>query len=120
MFPGGVELKGADYTVVACLLREFREDQEADLRPKSYRTVPAWELAERLHIQEPTVRKHISRARQSLDEKYYAVHGVRLLPSAVIENVRGGYRLNPDLVIVPPATLAERHTSRKGTSQKAS
>jgi 7-cyano-7-deazaguanine synthase in queuosine biosynthesis len=120
VFQGGIQLKGPAYRLVFCLLNDFREDQAANQSPSAYRTVSAAELAERLGIEEATVRKHVSKARKLLDDQFHTVHGVPLLPGDVVENVRGGYRLSPHLVLVSTAVLnPPRHTSPSQTSQKS-
>jgi hypothetical protein len=102
VFSDGLHLDGADHRLVAALLPVYLEDLAAGRRPDEFRYVPARDLAERLEIDEATLRQRVRRLRIALQEQAVERSRVPLADTAVIENRRvAGYRLNPHLLIAP-------------------
>lgn len=106
LFRGGPRLTGGAYDQIGELFREFEEDIRAGIPKDEFRFVKADILAERLGIEEQTLRKRVSRARKSLEKQFLECSGVQLDDDDVIENDEWkGYRINPYLLLVNPSQL---------------
>jgi len=106
VFPGGPELTGGGFAVVRALSLEHREDADLGRALADFRFVRATRLADRLDIDEPTLRQRIARARRTLSEQFRALCGLSIGDDAVIENHPWlGYRLNPRLLRASPAQV---------------
>ena len=106
VFEGGVEFGGQIYELIELLAETFGADIDAGTFSDQHRFVRAPILAGRLGIDEPSLRKRISRARKKLTEELLEKLNCQLLPDDIIENQEWkGYRLNPYLVLVNPSQL---------------
>ncbi len=106
LFHGGPVLTGKAFQLVAELATEFRQDQVENIMPADYRHVDAGRLAQRLDIEEPSLRQLIRRARKRLTAEFRDKAGVNVGDDEVIQNTGWkGYRLNPYLIIQPPALI---------------
>lgn len=122
VFAHQITLKRAGFRVVVELLKEYREDQEKNRSPDHCRSVAARRLAERLDVDEDTLRQTIRRIRRRLATDFQAKMGVALDDADVIETVDGrGYRLNPHLALVSAAVIeavaADRERDVTGNSE---
>lgn len=71
-------LSGASYSLLDQLRIEYEQSKQAGLAPENYPFVDSHELAQRLEIDEPTVRARISRLRRHLEKNAIAAgHGCR-------------------------------------------
>jgi hypothetical protein len=103
---GGLEFGGQIYELVVLLAETFSADIDTGTFSDQHRFVTAPILAGRLGIDEPSLRKRISRARKKLTEDSLEKLNRQLLPNDVIENQEWkGYRLNPYLLLVNPSQL---------------
>src|SRR5205823_5827253 len=101
LFEAWPPLRGASYSLLDQLRPEYERAKEAGLAPENYPFVSSPQLAHRLAIDEPTVRRRISRLRHRLDEHSIGEGGGPLPPDAVIENEPwAGYRLNPSVLVL--------------------
>lgn len=108
LFRGGPPLTGSAYHVVSELLKEFVEDIEKGIPKSSFRFVKPRSLAERLGVQEHTLRQRVTRMRRVLDEGFTSAMGMPLDIDDIIENHPWrGYRLNPYLLLVQPNQLGD-------------
>jgi hypothetical protein len=106
VFEGGLEFGGQIYGLIELLAEMFHADINTGTFPDQHRFVTAPVLADRLGIDEPSLRKRISRARKKLTEELLEKFNRQLLPDDVIENQEWkGYRLNPYLLLVNPSQL---------------
>jgi hypothetical protein len=102
LFRGGVELSGADFKLFNVLREIFDEDQAGNVPPESARPLTTGEIAHRLGVAEPTVRKNVTRSRRSLQEQFRDKLTASLGSEDIIENIPPyGYRLNPHLARQP-------------------
>jgi hypothetical protein len=117
----GERLGGANYSLLNSLRNEYDEAKRTGIAPENYPFVRAINLATRLGVEEPTLRRRISRFRKSLN-KCATSAGYKALPAdAVIENESwDGYRLNPAVLVLAAAQLlpSSAVTSRKKRSHK--
>jgi hypothetical protein len=112
LFRGGPKLTGGAYDLIQELFREFEEDIKAGIAKAEFRFVKADILAERLGVEEQTLRKRVSRARKSLEKQFLECSGIQLDDDEVIENdAWEGYRINPHLLLVSPSQLQADATS---------
>jgi hypothetical protein len=103
IFEAWPPLSGAGYLLLNELRSEYEAAKRGGIAPENYPFVSSHQLADRLNIEEPTVRRRISRLRQQLAR--YSV-GDPLPPDAVIENEPWrGYRLNPSVLVLAVSEL---------------
>jgi len=110
-------LQGASYSLLDQLRPEYEKAKQTGLAPENYPFISSPQLAQRLDIEEPTVRRRISRLRRQLDERATGAGIGPLSPDAVIENAPwAGYRLNPGLLVLSVLEVCPKNrvTSRKG------
>lgn len=89
-----------DYTLWTALVEIHAESQGKLLSWNDHRFIQARDLAKRLAIEEPALRRRIKRFRARIAEHFRA-HGRSIALNDVIENVSWkGYRLNPRKVDV--------------------
>jgi hypothetical protein len=109
VFGAGICLKGSAFRLFHELLGEFDESRGGNRAPHAFRYIQAEKLAERLDVDEQTLRRHVSRTRAQLRSDFLEHVGRALDEQEVIENRRGrGYRLNPFLIPEPLAFLEHR------------
>jgi biotin operon repressor len=105
----GIELKGTSYLLVSALIERFKSDQVMGLLPENYRFIGADELAQKMGIEQPTLRKYVSRARRELQKQLIETGGRQFEAEDVIENSPWkGYRLNPHLRLVQASELRSK------------
>ena len=103
---GGLEFGGQIYELVELLAETFSADIDTGTFSDQHRFVTGPILAGRLGIDEPSLRKRISRARKKLTGESLEKLNRQLLPNDVVENQEWkGYRLNPYLLLVNPSQL---------------
>ena len=110
-------VNGASYSLLDQLRSEYEQAKQAKKAPGNYPFINSHELAQRLDVEEPTVRRQISRLRRSLNKRSIAAGGRQLPPDAVIENEPwAGYRLNPAVLVLAISELCQNDgvTSSKG------
>jgi len=106
----GGRLKGACYTLLNSLRPEYEEARRARTAPENHPFLASSKLANRLSINEPSLRRRISRCRRSLDECSTAAGAGPLPPDAVIENEPWvGYRLNPGILVLAVSEMSPPH-----------
>jgi hypothetical protein len=99
-------LIGASYALLNQLRANYEDAKRAGRAPENYPFVGSHELAQRLRVEEPTLRRQISRLRRQLDKHSVASGNGPLLPDAVIENEPWvGYRLNPAVLVLAVSQL---------------
>jgi hypothetical protein len=103
----GEQLGGACYSLLHLLRPGYEKAKRDGLAPENYPFVDGRKLADQLNIEEPTLRKRISRLRRRLDRCSIACGYGPLSPDAVIENEPwGGYRLNPTVLVLAASELS--------------
>jgi 7-cyano-7-deazaguanine synthase in queuosine biosynthesis len=108
LFEAWPPLRGASYSLLQELRPEYEKAKQAGLAPENYPFVNSARLAERLDIDEPSLRRRISRLRNQLDKYSIAGNGAPLPDNAVIENEPWvGYRLNPSIMVLVPSQLRQ-------------
>jgi 7-cyano-7-deazaguanine synthase in queuosine biosynthesis len=110
-------LSGAIYSLLDQLRSEYEQAKQAKKAPENYPFIDSHQLAQRLNIDEPTVRRRISRFRRSLNECSIAAGSGPLPPDAVVETEPWkGYRLNPAVLVLAISELGHNSgvTSSKG------
>jgi 7-cyano-7-deazaguanine synthase in queuosine biosynthesis len=106
VFEGDLEFGGHIHELIEVLAKSFTADFDAGTFPDQYRFVRANVLADRLGIDETSLRKRIWRARKTLTKEFLEKLNRQLVADDVIENQEWkGYRLNPYLMLVKPAQL---------------
>jgi 7-cyano-7-deazaguanine synthase in queuosine biosynthesis len=106
VFEGGLEFGGQIYEFIELLAETFTADIDAGTFSDQHRFLRAAVLADTLGIDEPSLRKRISRARKKLTAGLLDKLNRQLLPDDIIENQEWkGYRLNPYLLLVNPSQL---------------
>jgi hypothetical protein len=116
LFEAWPSLGGANYALLDQLRPEYEQAKRAGLAPENYPLVASHKLAERLDVDEPTVRRRISRFRHWVDKHSVAAGDGPLDPDAIIENVLWeGYRLNPAVLVL---AVSELCPNREVTSPK--
>jgi hypothetical protein len=117
VFGRGIEFGGQTYNLIAALAAAFEADIEAGTFVDQHTFTKARTLAQRLGIQEQSLRQNVVRARRSIERAFLETLGLQLDAEDVIQN-RGwkGYRLNPYLMLVKPSQLRE---SSRDVSQVA-
>ncbi len=89
-------ISGASYDLLEALRPSFRRAREAELRPERHPFLKASELAQYLNLDEPSLRKRVSRFRNEELMSLCNFAGHSLPEDAIIENLPWhGYRLNP-------------------------
>jgi hypothetical protein len=112
----GEQLGGASYSLLNSLRHEYENAKRAGFAPENYPFVHGRKLSDQLNIEEPALRRRISRLRRRLDKCSIASGSGPLSPDAVIENEPwGGYRLNPTVLVLAASELSPHQevTSRK-------
>lgn len=95
VFKGDFALTGADYKLVEALLPNFRDGKSGQQEIACFGT---FDLAEKLGIEEPHLRKQIDRLRKKVNDRLSVDLGLVLGTDDFIENKqRKGYRLNSNL-----------------------
>jgi hypothetical protein len=108
LFKDWPPLRGASYMLLSALRPEHERAKQARLAPENYPFVNSHQLAERLDIDEPSLRRRISRLRGQLDKYSVAADGTPLPADAVIENEPWtGYRLNPAVLVLAASELRQ-------------
>lgn len=106
LFRGGLTLEGANFKLVDALLVGFRKAKAED------REVPflsATSLADRLQLDEQSLRQQLRRLRKAL-EPLAVTLGIPMDQDTFIETKeRAGYRLNPDLREIAVADIKKNH-----------
>jgi hypothetical protein len=98
IFASGVHLSHSGYQLFKALLSEFDEDQAAGCPADKCRYVPAKKVAERLDVEEHTVRHSVGRTRKALTRMFLEHAHAQLGEQDVIQTrAWEGYRLNPFL-----------------------
>jgi DNA-binding response OmpR family regulator len=96
-----------DYALWTALVDNHAESQGKLLSWNEHRLIKARDLAKSLAIEEPALRRRITRLRARIAGHFQA-HGRSIVLDDVIENIRWkGYRLNPrmvDVVRLQPGT----------------
>lgn len=96
------------FALIELLAGNYRLDQAAGRAPENFTLVDRYTLETTLQIEEPSVRKLISRTRRRLFRDFEARYGVPLPQNALIENTSWhGYRLNPAVQLLDPSQLRE-------------
>jgi 7-cyano-7-deazaguanine synthase in queuosine biosynthesis len=107
IFDAWPPLSGASYSLLNQLRAEYEQAKLAGTAPENYPFVNSHKLAQRLDVDEPTVRRRISRLRHRLDKHSVAAGNGPLSPDAVIENEAwAGYRLNPAVLVLAVSELS--------------
>jgi 7-cyano-7-deazaguanine synthase in queuosine biosynthesis len=110
LFEAWPSLGGANYSLLDQLRPEYEQAKRAGLAPENYPLVDSHKLAQRLEVDEPTVRRRISRLRHWVDKHSVAAGNGPLDPDAIIENVPwAGYRLNPTVLVLAVSELCPDH-----------
>jgi hypothetical protein len=113
IFQDHFEIAGSAYDLMEALGKNFEADIEAGVSPENHRFMTAAALAERFAIEEPSVRKRISRARQALLAGFLKKANRHIVPDDIIQNQGwDGYRLNPHLLQVKPSQLRYQASPR--------
>jgi 7-cyano-7-deazaguanine synthase in queuosine biosynthesis len=107
-FRGEFCLDGGNFALLAALLPNHRS---AKARCEAVPFRRAWELAEALNIDEPKLRKRISRLRQEVEEHLAVNLGVTLLGGFIENQNKQGYRIAPQAREVLRADLAGAEAS---------
>ncbi len=108
LFRGGVKLAGAGFKLLRALVADFAADVAAGLPHEEHRLIKSDALAERLGIEEPTLRKRVVRTRNAIEKQFLDKLDVQIADDAVIQNVNWrGYRLNPYLLQIQPGQLGD-------------
>ena len=91
------EISGASFELLDALRPSFRSAREGELRPEKYPFLKSLDLANVLSLDEPSMRKRVSRFRKEEVSGLCETAGRPALPEdAIIENLPWhGYRLNP-------------------------
>jgi hypothetical protein len=106
----GEQLGGASYSLLNSLRPEYENAKRAGFAPENYPFIDGRKLADQLNIEEPTLRRRISRLRRRLDKWSVAAGNGPLSADAVIQNEpRGGYRLNPAVLVLAASELSLHH-----------
>ena len=97
------------FALLSELANQYRADRAAGLKPDNHCFVPAQTLLDLLGIDsEPALRQRIGEFRKRVVQLADEHWGLALGRDAVIENkYRAGYRLNPDVVLIDPAEIAQ-------------
>lgn len=108
IFRGGQQLTGGAYALIEALLREFEEDISSGKPHANFRFVKADLLAQRLGINEQSLRQRVSRTRKNLEKQFLLIANTPLDEDDVIQNEEWkGYRINPYLLLVQLAQLQD-------------
>jgi hypothetical protein len=117
LFNAWPPLSGASYSLLDQLRIEYEQSKQAGLAPENYPFVDSHKLAQRLEIDEPTVRARISRLRRRIEKNAVAAGYGFPSTDALIENEAwSGYRLNPAVLVLAVSELYQKNgvTSPKG------
>jgi hypothetical protein len=103
LFRGGFFLDGADYRVFKALLKEYRA---AKGRREEVPFLPMEELAIRIGVEEPVLRRYVSKLRKRAIGRLTVDQGVVFERDGFIQNDRGnGYRIDPQLLEISLSDL---------------
>ena len=106
----------ANYSLIAQLVAQYRQDREAGRAPENFRYTSARELAETFAIREPTLRRRVNRFRKQAAERFEDRNGLPLMQDAIIETREWkGYRINPRVWVVEPGELKVRDTESRNS-----
>lgn len=106
LFRGGLVLKGANFRFVGALLGLFREAKSED---SEFPFLPPTILADRLQLDEQSMRQQLRRLRKEL-EPLAVTLGIPMDQDTFIETKeRAGYRLNPSLRETAVADIKKDH-----------
>jgi hypothetical protein len=104
----------ANYSLIAQLAAQYRQDREAGRAPENFKYTSARKLAETFAIREPTLRKRVNRFRKQAAERFEDRDGLPLMQDAIIETREWkGYRINPRVWVVEPGELKLRDTESR-------
>ena len=96
----------ANYSLIAQLAAQYRQDREAGRAPENFKYTSARELAETFAIHEATLRRRVNRFRKQAAERFEDRNGLPLMQDAIIESKDWhGYRINPRVWVVNPDEL---------------
>lgn len=105
LFPGGIVFQGQIFELVDALFDIFEQDSNEGKVPEKYRYVSIGSLVRTFSLEEPTLRKRLTRARKDIAKAFRRID-VHVDENTVIENKPWkGYRLNPNLTAGRPAKL---------------
>lgn len=92
--------RGAHHRLLCPLHEQFLRDRTAQLPDEDYGGIKGGDLAKKLKIEEPTLRRQIERFRRAVKKDFGTKLGRTLDDNDIIENTRtwNGYRLNPVVV----------------------
>ena len=97
------------FQLVKILVDQYLEDQSNKKAPENYRCKDKYDLATALGIEEPTLRRQVSRIRKKVQSGYLGKFGLPLSQDALIENVHGkGYRINPSVRLLAPSEISRQ------------
>lgn len=105
------EVSGASFELLDALRPTFRSARDAELRPEKYPFLKSIDLANAFSLDEPSMRKRVSRFRNEEVAALCVRAGRSTLPEdAIVENLPWhGYRLNPFRVrLVAMTEIIER------------
>lgn len=108
-FKGGYCLDGSNFRLIAALIENHRS---AKARMAEVAFIETWKLAEKLGIDEDSLRQRVTRLRKEVADRLAVDQGIVLLTNDFIENrQREGYRLAPSLREVARADLLPAEVS---------
>jgi DNA-binding response OmpR family regulator len=91
----------ADSKLIHALYNVFQADLTSGRLPEKFRHLTSWDLADELKIEEPTVRRRISRCRSAVQQACRRQFRRNATLELLIESApRQGYRLNPRIRFV--------------------
>ena len=97
------------FQLVKILSDQYLEDQGDKKAPENYRCKDKYNFADELGIEEPTLRRQVSRIRKKVHTGYQGNFGLPLSQDAFIENVHGrGYRINPAVRVLAPSEIGQQ------------
>ncbi len=102
-------LKGEKtFELVKILSEMYIEDQSKRRAPENYQYFPGKRLADRLRVEDPSLRRLVSRIRNKLFKEFQAKYGLPLPQDALLQNVpKRGYRLNPAVRVLDPSEVGD-------------
>jgi len=97
------------FKLVKILSDQYLEDQGDRKAPENYRCKDKYNFADELGVEEPTLRRQVSRVRKRVHAGYQEKYGLPLSQDAFIENVHGrGYRINPSVRVLAPSEIGQQ------------
>jgi len=98
-----------EFQLIKILSDQYLEDQGNKRAPENYRCKDKWNFADELGVEEPTLRRQVSRIRKKVHTGYQGKYGLPLSQDAFIENVHGrGYRINPSVRVLAPSEIGQQ------------